>query len=84
MEDKIEVLKINNNLHHQQTSLITFTQMLLISIGCACLVIVLQNSFKKRKLNKLTSNINGPKTYPIIGSAYLFRGSNEGTSRIFF
>lgn len=76
MEETIE-LKINDS-NQQSSSLITFTEILLMTISCACLVIFIQISLKKRKLDQLTKHIRGPKSYPIIGSAYLFRGTNEG------
>lgn len=75
MEETTEI-KLEN---HKSTSLTMMcTQFLLVTVFLSCLVIIVQYYRKRNLIYKRVVNFDGPKSYPIIGNAHLYRGSTEG------
>lgn len=79
MEDTLEVKLLTN----QNSTTLNFTFFLFIIVISTFLMILMQYYWKIRRMVNMTAHLDGPKTYPIIGSALLFRGNTEGKIAIY-
>lgn len=72
----MEEVKLKEQISYQLS--VTCFDVLLGSVLFVYLIITVQYHWKRRKMYRLAKKADGPKSYPIIGCAHIFRGTTEG------
>lgn len=71
-------VEIKEKSFQQSLTLVVIKNFLIALLCTIAAIIVIRYYLKRNRINRISVNINGPKSYPIIGSAHLFAGSTEG------
>lgn len=75
----MEEPKLKEHINKPYQLHVTSLNILFGSVIFFCLILFVQYRWKRRRMYELANKLSGPKQYPIIGSALLFRGSTEGS-----